>query len=725
MDSCLILAESFWLQPSNYFAILKVLLGLGAVIFVHELGHFLVAKLCGVKCEKFYVGFDVPIRLFGRTLIPGKLVSFQWGETEYGIGAIPLGGYVKMLGQDDNPGNVEEQIEGSLVDGETVESAMLESGLVDQSKLDPRSYMAKSVLQRMAIISAGVIFNLAFAVLFAAIAFRSGVDYEPAVLGNSIGGGPAWKHDLAGAQVVAIGDRKIEGYFPFSSFVEQIIFNGDEQEIELTIVPNEERDGNANALESDPPKKTKVVKLIPKKGFRRENPDFAVVGISGSQVPIIGTETVVADSAASKANPPLELDDRVLEVNNTKVQTEIDLRQILTRDANLDAVFLLERTKDDGTKEQITSTMPPMPFHDFGFSTGWGTIEVMRDDSPASDAGLELGDEIVSINGLPRGDLLTLDMQMVDALTTSTPVILQIKRGNEQLDIPITPVVPKLFATPGPNTPIAIDSLGVAIPMTHTIETVTSDSAADQAGLEAGDVLVHMNYLFDDKQKKDERLSSIVKRSKPQVKFLEGSIKTSWAEVFVLNLQSLKIGSKIELTVDRKSGSSAERKTVELTSRASEKFYQPTRGFYLKRLKFHYESENWADAFSNGGNQVVTDIRRVGKTLYKLVKGDISATNLGGPGTIAMVATSEATQGTSRLLLFLTFLSANLAIVNFLPIPVLDGGHMLFLTYEGLFRRPVNEKVQNILTWGGLFFVLALMIFVISLDIGRISAWMM
>ncbi|MFN9363725.1 MAG: site-2 protease family protein, partial [Planctomycetota bacterium] len=93
------------------------------------------------------------------------------------------------------------------------------------------------------------------------------------------------------------------------------------------------------------------------------------------------------------------------------------------------------------------------------------------------------------------------------------------------------------------------------------------------------------------------------------------------------------------------------------------------------------------------------------------------------PGTIATVATSEATEGTSRLLLFLTMLSANLAIVNFLPIPVLDGGHMVFLAYEGIFRRPVTEKVQVILTYAGLAFILGLMLFVIFLDVSRIKDW--
>ena len=154
MDGCLILAaENYWLQPSTWWAILRVMIGLGAVIFVHELGHFLLAKACGVKCDKFYVGFDVPIKLFGQTIIPGKLLSWKWGETEYGIGSIPLGGYVKMLGQDDNPGNIEEQVKDSIAEGESSETAFLESGLVDRSKLDPRSYLAKSVPQRMATVS--------------------------------------------------------------------------------------------------------------------------------------------------------------------------------------------------------------------------------------------------------------------------------------------------------------------------------------------------------------------------------------------------------------------------------------------------------------------------------------------------------------------------------------------------------------------------------------------
>lgn len=82
--------------------ILQVAIGLGFIIFVHELGHFAVAKWCGVRCDKFMVGFD----------INGWKISKQIGETEYGIGILPLGGYVKMYGQEDNVANIAKRWSG-------------------------------------------------------------------------------------------------------------------------------------------------------------------------------------------------------------------------------------------------------------------------------------------------------------------------------------------------------------------------------------------------------------------------------------------------------------------------------------------------------------------------------------------------------------------------------------------------------------------------------------
>lgn len=705
MDECVVLlaAKSFWLQPSNWWAIFQVLIGLGAVIFVHELGHFLLAKACGVKCDKFYVGFDVPIRLFGQTIIPGKLVSWKWGETEYGIGSIPLGGYVKMLGQDDNPGSLEEQVQGSIREGESGDSAILASGLIDRSKLDPRSYLAKSVLQRMLIISAGVIFNLVFAVFLAAWAFKSGVDYEPAVIGNVIGGGPAWQHDLTGAEVEMIGGKPVEGYFTYMDMAQEVVFNGDDREHPLEI--KFKRYGEDTVTTES---------LVPQKGFIRQAQDLPLIGVSRRLTPVIGEMGVLKGNAADQANPPLKAGDRIIEVNGIPIGDDIELRQALARNADQVATFVVERDSkgDDSQTETITSKIPRNPMRQFGFSVQWLPIKAIKIGSPAEQAGLEVGDEIIGVDGQPRGDLITLDQRMIVAINAGKSVNLRVLRvdGAEE-DLVISPVMPKLTPDLGPNQPLAVDSLGVAIPMSLTIESVDKGGPAAAAGLEVGDELISAQYVLSDEQATDEAYASLRKR--PVVNFVDDT--TSWAEVSDL-MQMMEAGSQVNFKIQRDSLE----QTLSIKTFASDQFFQGKRGISLTLMQRSYQSETWASALSYGVKQVREDAMRVVKTLAKLINGKISPTNLGGPGTIAMAATSEASRSTSRLLLFLTFLSANLAVVNFLPIPILDGGHMLFLAYEGIFRRPVSERVQVVLTYGGLFMILGLMLFVIFLDIGRI-----
>ena len=120
--------------------------------------------------------------------------------------------------------------------------------------------------------------------------------------------------------------------------------------------------------------------------------------------------------------------------------------------------------------------------------------------------------------------------------------------------------------------------------------------------------------------------------------------------------------------------------------------------------------------------QAGTTLNRIRSTVLSLFSGDISVTELTGPIGIARVAYSFAEQGTSRLLQFLAFLSFNLAVINFLPIPVLDGGHMVFLTWEAVTRRRPSERVLIAATYVGLAFVLMLMVTVIFVDLERIPA---
>ena len=109
-------------------SLLSFMFVLGVLVFVHEFGHFLFAKLFGVRVLKFSLGFG------------GKLVGRKWGETEYLISAFPLGGYVKMFGEH----HVDEEIEPAE---------------------QLRSFSHKAVWQRFCIVAGGPIFNLLFAVI--------------------------------------------------------------------------------------------------------------------------------------------------------------------------------------------------------------------------------------------------------------------------------------------------------------------------------------------------------------------------------------------------------------------------------------------------------------------------------------------------------------------------------------------------------------------------------
>jgi regulator of sigma E protease len=158
---------------------------LGILVFVHELGHFTVAKLCGVKVLKFSLGFGP------------RLVSRQWGETEYMVCAIPLGGYVQMLG------------EGG---GEQGEDAAIPP---DQ---EHRSFAKQSLARRMSIVAAGPAMNLVLPFLVLPLAYLVGVNLpayldQPPCVGYVIPGSIA---DEAGFEngdcIVAISGQTVENW---------------------------------------------------------------------------------------------------------------------------------------------------------------------------------------------------------------------------------------------------------------------------------------------------------------------------------------------------------------------------------------------------------------------------------------------------------------------------------------------------------------------------------
>ena len=108
------------------------------------------------------------------------------------------------------------------------------------------------------------------------------------------------------------------------------------------------------------------------------------------------------------------------------------------------------------------------------------------------------------------------------------------------------------------------------------------------------------------------------------------------------------------------------------------------------------------------------------KSIKKMVMGLISPKNLSGPITIAKVASASAKSGLESYISFLALLSVSLGVLNLLPIPVLDGGHLMYYTLELLAGRPIPEKIQMLGYQVGLFLVLGIMLLALYNDIARL-----
>ena len=151
-------------------------------------------------------------------------------------------------------------------------------------------------------------------------------------------------------------------------------------------------------------------------------------------------------------------------------------------------------------------------------------------------------------------------------------------------------------------------------------------------------------------------------------------------------------------------------------------WFDSQRGWILEPMMFVQKAGSFSEALRLGTQETADATLLVYRSLHSVVgTKQISVRNFSGPWGIINDRPDAGPAGFGNLLIFLTLLSANLAVINFLPIPVLDGGHMVLLLYEGIRGKPADERVQEILTWIGLIFILSLMIFVFGLDFGWIA----
>lgn len=270
--------------------IIAGILMLGVLVFIHELGHFVVAKMCGVKVLKFSLGFGP------------KLVSHRRGETEYQVCAIPLGGYVQMLG------------EGGGEQGEEVELTAEEKS---------RSFAEQTVTKRLAIVLAGPVMNLILPLLILPISFMVGVQMptylnQPACVGyvvpesNAAVGG-----FLADDCVMAVNQRVVGSWNDTNkSFITHA---GDD------LIFQVERDGNQLQLQ------------IPADNDSLQG--MQALGLLPWQAARIGG--LAADMPAVEAG--LQKGDLILQIENYPISSWYDLKGIIQKIGNKSVAVHLER----------------------------------------------------------------------------------------------------------------------------------------------------------------------------------------------------------------------------------------------------------------------------------------------------------------------------------------------------------------------------------------------
>jgi regulator of sigma E protease len=712
-------ADAFWSYA--YF-----ILAFSLVIFVHELGHFAVAKMCGIKVERFSIG------------MPPRLVGIQIGETDYCIGALPLGGYVKMLGEE--PGeNIPAQGQAEA-----------------PAARDPRSFANKSVGARAAVLSAGVVMNVLFAFVLFIIIFNKGMEGMSTTVGKLSAEGPAARHRDAGAGNDSLrpGDvvKRVNGWGTeeFTEIMVAAALTDSDEPFEIEV----ERDGKPVTLH------------IP----RGKDPSKARV----DGRPVIGFEPAVALTLPeTPTSGPLSPGDTVTAVRTADADksTPVRLFTELTRHMALSAGREIVLTVKDrtGALREVTAT-PRAGGEGGAHRAGYlleGLIPRIKvsqiiKDSPAA-AVLRVGDVITAIDDveLPPSAVLTQRIaSAADGVTLTVerpgaagPVQVKVAARRQQwerrslvgfhfnlrdYDNFIVGEVATLYlfneeaakALKRNGLPDAVaDRLGpIRNRRFDSAETLRRQLAglldARQLAAHEDRIVRHtaVNRAARAGFAPGDRITSFDGRPTASWNDLAREIAATAAGVPVRrDADERLIGRPTPVTVQRGSPVREATLTVDVLPLEFELDHLPVDvGVSWEPLRRKIQAEGPVDAVGMGLRKTHYMMMQVYTTLRQMIIGRLGAENLSGPIGILTVGGQVAKRDTMQMWYLLAAISINLAVLNFLPIPVLDGGHILFLIIEKIRGRPVSPEVYDRVNRIGVLVLLALILLVTFNDVFRL-----
>lgn len=321
-------------------------------------------------------------------------------------------------------------------------------------------------------------------------------------------------------------------------------------------------------------------------------------------------------------------------------------------------------------------------------------VEAVEPGSVAHEVGLMRGHEIVAVDGVSTQTVSNVRFALLKRLGDTGTIDISV--GSALRDLQQTYALPIDRWLGGAEAPDPTRALGLTLgipPLQPTVASLVEDAPATRAGFEVGDTIIEVG----------------------------GQAISTWSQwvdlVRAAPGQSLAVrverdGQPVNLTVvPRSSGTSgAEVGSVGM-------------GVVIPDIpedRIRRQGRGPLEALSAAIERTFSLTVFTFESMWKMIQGLISTKNLSGPIAIAQVAASTAESGFTTWLSFLALLSISLGAINLLPIPVLDGGHIVFHSLEGLLGRPVPEQIQMMSYQVGLLAVFTLMVFAIYNDVARL-----
>lgn len=408
----------------------------------------------------------------------------------------------------------------------------------------------------------------------------------------------------------------------------------------------------------------------------------------------------------------------MLQIAGQPVEADWEVAALLAQHPVDDLTMVVQRAAGPGqSPQEVSVVVPPRRMWWVGTIMEIGPVVAIRKGSPAEAAGLAVGDQIVAVDEQPVGDPFSLPQRLLpdgQGRTVRLTVLRKDRQGTPQpRTFTLQPQIPLQYHVDfGTGGPVAVESLGIAYAVTSTVQAVAPGSPAEAAQMQPGDRIVEVEFLPSGPQARQREAAALSSDAfRPIV--LDDDLK-NWAYVLTRMQFSLP-DTQVKLTYVR----DGQRHSATLPIVEAPDWYDESRHLAFYPVIELRQAQSLGEALRLGARESYERVKEVVLVLHRLLTRRVSATNLSGPAGIIAVAGGFASQGVAKLLIFLTMLSANLAVLNFLPIPALDGGHMLFLAAEGLRGKPLDERLQVRLTIAGVICLLGLMVFATAMDVGR------